>query len=116
MKINKTEYSYFPCKTCGVEGLRYKDNPCNKCKRQSPQQYVPTNVEAKREKEQSRCFDESKTVDTNRIKEEGANPSLPNPIEEQTSDQEAKPDNVGYIVGGVSHSGVPQQTKEEKAT
>ena len=80
MKINKTEYGYFPCMVCGIEGLRYKDNPCNKCKRQSPQtkpyggmadpsSNPPLKV-ASFSDVAGNSQELDKTADTNRIKEE----------------------------------------------
>jgi len=32
-KIDKSHYGYYPCIKCGKVGLRFKNNPCSKCKR-----------------------------------------------------------------------------------
>ena len=36
MGINKIEYGNFSCIKCGKKGLRFKDNPCSKCKKTNP--------------------------------------------------------------------------------
>lgn len=32
-KIDKSDYGKYPCVSCGKIALRFKNNPCHKCKR-----------------------------------------------------------------------------------